>query len=94
MNIVEIFSNLLRSKAEGNEDVVPKGYCPNCWGKQEYGGKFYEAIAKENIDLNNINERKGWIQAYAAEYLEGIKLQKTESGVYECPTCKLTFEEI
>jgi hypothetical protein len=32
-------------------------------------------VEKEKIDLNNINERKGWIQAYATEHLEGIKLQ-------------------
>lgn len=94
MNIVQIFSNLLRNKADGNENATPQGFCPNCWGKQEYGGKFYEAIEKEQIDLNNVNERKGWIQAYAAEHLEGIKLQKTEKGIYECQICKSTYEEI
>lgn len=94
MNIVQVFSRLLKNKAEGNKDVAPEGFCPNCWGKQEYGGNFYEAVEKEQIDLNNVNERKGWIQAYATEHLEGIKLHKTEKGVYECQTCKLTYEEL
>ncbi|MFK7947403.1 MAG: hypothetical protein AB8G11_07435 [Saprospiraceae bacterium] len=92
MNIVQIFSNLLRNKAEGNENVAPEGFCPNCWGKQEYGGHFYEAVEKEQIDLNNVNERKGWIQAYTTERLEGIKLHKTEKGVYECQICKVSYE--
>lgn len=94
MNIVEVFSNLLKKKADGKEDIAPKGFCPNCWGKQEYAGKFYEAVAKEQIDLNNINERKGWIQAYSTEHLEGIKLEKTEKGTYECQICKVSYEQI
>jgi hypothetical protein len=92
MNIIEIFSNLLKQKAEGNENIAPEGFCPNCWGKQEYGGNFYEAVEKENIDLNNVKARKGWIQAYAAEHLEGIKLKATTPGNYECQICKVSYE--
>jgi hypothetical protein len=92
MNLVQIFSNLLRKKASGDKDITPESFCPNCWGKQEYNGKFYNMVEKEKIDLNNINERKGWIQAYATEHLEGIKLQKTEKGTYECQTCKVSYE--
>lgn len=93
MNIIEIFSNLLKKKAEKNESVAPEGFCPNCWGKQEYEGKFYAAIEKEQIDLNNIKERKGWIQAYATENLEGIKLHATTNGNYECNICKVNYKE-
>ena len=24
----------------------PEGFCPNCWGRQEYSGKFFEALKK------------------------------------------------
>lgn len=94
MNIIQVFSNLLKKKADGNKNVALEGFCPNCWGKQEYEGEFYKAVEKEQIDLNNVSERKGWIQAYAMEHLEGIKLEKTEKGHYECQICKVSYEEV
>ena len=30
MNIVEVFTNLLRKKAEGNNNATPQDFCPNC----------------------------------------------------------------
>lgn len=80
----------LFSKKETSIEA-PEEYCPNCWGKQEYGGQFYEALVNENIDLNNVEEKKGWIQAYAARHLEGIKL-KTTGQVNTCPSCKLSYK--
>jgi hypothetical protein len=50
-----------------------------------------EAISHEHIDLNNVTEKKGWIQAYAAQNLVGIKLKKKEN-VYECQACKVTYK--
>jgi len=69
---------------------VPQGYCPNCWGRQEYEGKFLEAMQKENIDLNNIDLKKGWIQAYATRNFEGITIRTTDD-IEQCPTCKLAY---
>ncbi len=69
------------------EQIKPlEGYCPNCWGTQEYQEQIIEAAEQEKIDLNNISLRKGWIQAHAARFFEGIKLGKKE---YEggCPIC-------
>jgi hypothetical protein len=39
-----------------------------------------------------VKARKGWIQAYAAEHLEGIKLKATTPGNYECQICKVSYE--
>jgi len=88
--------NLINSVMQfliGNKKKVeaPDGYCPNCWGRQEYSGEFYEAVLEEKIDLNNINKKKGWIQEYAAKHLEGIKLNRTH-GIAECSACKLTYK--
>lgn len=69
---------------------APEGFCPNCWGRQEYEGNFYKALKNENIDLNNIDEKKGWIEAYVARHLEGIQLKPGED-VHTCPTCKVTY---
>jgi len=63
-----------------------KDYCPNCWGKQEYQGKIVEAAEKANVDLNNIEEQRGWIQAYAAKHLQQLKLRKDDGKT--CSVCK------
>lgn len=89
MNLFDTVINYLK----GNQDKIeaPEGVCPNCWGRQEYEGKLIEAISHEHIDLNNVTEKKGWIQAYATQHLTGIKLEKKEN-VYECQTCKVTYK--
>ena len=88
MSITDIFKNYLSKAAKSTE--APEGFCPNCWGRQEYEGKFLEALHQEKIDLNNVEQKVGWIQAYAAEHFEGIKLLETDDLV-ECPSCKLTY---
>lgn len=92
--IQKLLDFLKKTKLEQNTDA-PEGFCPNCWGRQEYGGKFYEAIVAEKINLNNIDQKKGWVQAYADKNLSGINLvainhEKHEEG-YDCPTCKLKY---
>lgn len=67
-----------------NKTSIPEGFCPTCWGRQEYGGKFYDAVYKEGINLNNISSKKGWITAYVQQNLEGIKLKE---GAKKCATC-------
>lgn len=91
MGLFEAFKDLLNRKNTKGE--TPEGYCPQCWGRQEYEGKFYEAVHKEKVDLNNINEKKGWINAYVTQNLEGIKLKEVE-GTRECPSCKLTYRQV
>jgi hypothetical protein len=71
-----------------NEPInTEEGYCPNCWGKQEYQNEIYAAAEKANIDLNNIDLKRGWIQAYAARYLQALKLIDKD-GEKVCLTCK------
>lgn len=75
--IMSPLSNLMdHIKQVTKRDEIPQGMCPNCWGRQEYIGEFYKAVKKENIDLNNIEEHKGWIQALASKYAYGIELKK------------------
>lgn len=89
MSLLDTVANYLKGNKEKME--APESVCPNCWGKQEYEGKLMEAISHEHIDLNNVTEKKGWIQAYAAQNLVGIKLKKKEN-VYECQACKVTYK--
>ena len=68
---------------------APQGLCPNCWGRQEYSGKFYEAIHVEQITLDNVEEKKGWIQGYAKTHFEGIELH---DGT--CKICNTEYKEL
>lgn len=86
------FSNLLEHLKKGKKQKeVPHGYCPNCWGRLEYGGEFYKAIKEKEINLNNIDAEKGWIQGLAGKYLYGIELKK-RGKEYECNTCNVKYE--
>ncbi len=62
------------------------GYCPNCWGRQEYQDQITIAARNEKIDLNNINQKMGWIQAYAAKNLNTIRLIDA-NGKSICKSC-------
>jgi hypothetical protein len=73
-----------------NKGDVPEGYCPNCWGRQEYQGKFFEAVKREGIDTQNITEKKGWIQAYAEQHFSGIELAHSEPH-NTCASCGMKY---
>lgn len=88
MDLFQRIHDFLAQKTQNIE--TSDNYCPNCWGRQEYAGKLYQAIEQEAIDLNNITAKKGWIQAYAANHLEGIRLQP-KGNALECQTCKVTY---
>lgn len=81
MNWLDYMKGLIAGKKG-----APEGYCPNCWGEQQYEGKFRDVLEKEHIDLNNVEENLGWIEAYVIENFEGIKV-RDEDGRKICPAC-------
>lgn len=94
MQLLNYLKNLLRSSEEEGDrkQNTPEGYCPNCWGRYEYEGKIIKDLQDAHITLNNIEQKKGWIQAYTAEKLEGIKLED-KNIVKACPDCEAEFSE-
>lgn len=89
-NLLERLINYLKKKEKNVEVGPPEGLCPNCWGRYEYGGKFYEAAINENVNVNNVSEKKGWILDYAEKHLQKIQLVKEEKQEV-CQKCKLTY---
>lgn len=86
-----LYNTLIAFLANNDKpEETPDGVCPNCWGRQEYQGKFFEAVKREGIDTQNITEKKGWIQAYAEQHLSGIELVKSESH-NTCVSCGLKY---
>lgn len=84
---MSIVDRLLFFLKKSPQSETPDGFCPNCWGRAEYAGKFYEAV-------NNIDEtdpQVGWIQDYANKHLLDIELTKAD-GDLACPKCKMQYK--
>lgn len=75
------------------EIEAPEGACPNCWGRQEYQDKIFEAVRKKGIDIKKLELEKGWIRAYAMENLSKLWLEDRD-GASTCPTCHVEYKEI
>jgi len=86
MSAFQSIVNFLTNKKENQK--APEGFCPNCWGRQEYEGQFFEAMKKEGVDVNHLSDKVGWVQDYADKHLAGIKLH--EEGAV-CSKCKLSY---
>ncbi len=72
-------------------DLVEAGVCPNCWGKQDYDGKFVQFVedaTKDNVN-NNAQNKKAFIQQFVETNISGIKL-KREGATQRCPVCAAT----
>jgi hypothetical protein len=92
MNIVDALYKFLLKKNSEQEDSTPEEICPNCWGRQEYGGKFYESVKQANLDISHKDEALGWIADYANTHLKGIALQrKGDTEEIVCIGCKVSF---
>ena len=72
------------------EDKTPKGFCPNCWGEQEYDNQVRELYKDRQINVNNHNENYAFIQDFMVTHLNGIHLKKGNNS-FECPTCKVKY---
>lgn len=92
MDFFESIKKFFSRKEGGDIETVPDGYCPNCWGTQEYGGKFFDAVKLARIDRGNIDQKKGWIQDYANKNLSGIRLQH-QGNEWICNRCSVAYKE-
>ena len=90
MSISKTLFNFLKKNKDLNENETPEGLCPNCWGRQEYGGKFYDAVKNHGLDVNSKNPEVGWITDYAEKHLKGIKLEHSDDEG-ACLECKVRY---
>jgi hypothetical protein len=92
MDIITSLVNFIKNNSDSKKDEVPEGYCPNCWGRQEYGGNFYKAVLNHGSDIKIKSPNVGWIQDYADKYLFEISLKKVDDKMI-CPNCKVQYKE-
>ena len=82
-----------RKKKEKNDLLVAEaGFCPNCWGQQEYDGKFIKAVEDPQISINNHDPQaqRAFVMDFVKTHLEPIRLKNHE--VYDqCPICKVKY---
>lgn len=70
----------------------PQDVCPNCWGEQFYEDQFHDAVKDLQIEVNNHQMMKSFIQKFVEEHLTGSYLQKEEhEGEMYCPKCHQHF---
>ena len=93
MNVFESLMSFLKKHDHPETNESPENICTNCWGRQQYGDKFYEAAKNEGIDINSPDHHSGWIKTYADNYLHQSELRKHEDGMY-CESCKITYKEV
>ncbi len=84
--LISFFS---KSKAD-TKNQVPEGYCPNCWGSQEYDNVVREMYKDKQIDVNNKQANYAFIQDFVVNKLDGIRLKKGKNSL-DCPTCKVKY---
>ena len=79
------------SKPKGQTSgKVPDGYCPNCWGTQEYDNQIREMYQDKQIDVNNHEANHAFIKEFVVRHIDGIHLKKGDSS-FECPTCRVKY---
>lgn len=86
MNSLNNIIQFLRKNPNHTKEKSPEGFCPNCWGRQEYGGNFYNALKTESP--KDMELKKGWITTYVEQNLKRIQIPvKTVK-----PLCNVCFE--
>ena len=90
-NILKSLLNFLKKKPSPGDGKTPDGLCPNCWGQQEYGGKFFEAVRNYDVDINAKNPQTGWVKEYADKHLTRITLKK-QADQLVCESCKVVYK--
>ncbi|MGI9550552.1 MAG: hypothetical protein ACR2MT_05090 [Aurantibacter sp.] len=89
--IFESLLNYLKKKPSPGDGTTPEGLCPNCWGQQEYGGKFFEAVKNYDVDINAKDPHVGWVAEYANKYLTRIALKEHDDKLV-CQSCKIVYK--
>lgn len=89
INTLLSFFKKPKEETQGN---APAGYCPNCWGSQEYDNEIRELYKDKQVDVNNHEANYAFIQDFVVNRIDGIKLKRGNNSL-ECPTCHTNFSK-
>jgi hypothetical protein len=85
--MIEQLIKFFKDKPSDTKGKTPEGFCPNCWGNQEYDNVIRELYEDKQIDVNNHAANYAFIQDFIVNRVNGIHLKKGNNSL-ECPTCK------
>lgn len=88
--MIKALIEYFKKSPEEVKNKNPEGFCPNCWGQQEYDQTVREMYIDKQIDVNNHETNHAFIQQFVVEKVNGIHLKKGKNGM-ECPTCKINY---
>jgi hypothetical protein len=89
-HMIETLINFFKKSPSETKDAVPEGYCPNCWGKQEYDNEIRELYEDKQIDVNNHAANYAFIQDFVVTRIDGIHLKKGNNS-FDCATCETKY---
>lgn len=88
MDLTQRITNFFKAKSKNQDtDAAPEGVCPNCWGKQEWEGEYYEQMKAKNVTPES-DTYNNWIKEFVTKHIDGIALKE---DTYTCTTCKVSF---
>lgn len=84
----KLFGNDPNEKKVKETALLEANVCPNCWGRGEYDGQFFDYAVdqtKSNINADKLHQ-KAFIQQFVETHVSGIQLKKGAENRY-CPKC-------
>ncbi len=90
MSLIENIKSYF-TKKENNQPAGdgPEGVCPNCWGKQEWEGEFYEFM-KGSKNEKRDETYNNFINKIVESNIDGIAIN---TDTYTCKTCNVNYEQ-
>ena len=88
MNTINKLIDHFKLSRNESKNKVPDGYCPNCWGIQEWDGKVRQMVEDKQIDVNNHEANYAFIQKFVVEQVDGIRLK---GAIHKCPNCLTNY---
>lgn len=87
--IIDSIKRFFSKKRKGEPtEETPQGVCPNCWGKQEYDGEFFEIIRDPHFTEEG-QRYTSFIQKVVDNHKD---LAHVHGNKYVCDTCQTSFE--
>jgi len=90
--MIERLISFFKKSKEETKGKSPGGFCPNCWGSQEYDNQIRELYRDKQVDVNNQEANYAFIQDFVVTHIKGIHLKKGKNSL-ECPTCRVKYPD-
>ncbi|MCP4440968.1 MAG: hypothetical protein GY810_18760 [Aureispira sp.] len=89
--MIEKLIAFFKKPKEETQSNAPEGFCPNCWGTQEYDDQVRKLAKEQQVDINNHQANYAFIQNFVVDHLDGIKLKRVNNESV-CPSCQTKFK--